>query len=112
MTTCPPEIAEVLLAMLETGLLRIRALAWSGQADRCAIEADHLHNLPGLLADYSPERLHYYWDVERVSYIDQDSEDQCEGWGPLWQRLYPHVERISASPKEPSRALPRTDRTG
>jgi len=53
--TCPTEIAEILTEILRTGLLRIRALGWSGNAERCAIEADHLHNVPDLLAHYSPE---------------------------------------------------------
>src|SRR4051794_35947663 len=55
--SCPPEIAAVVLELMETGLLRIRSLGWSGQADRCAIEAAHIHNLPGLLTDDSRERL-------------------------------------------------------
>ena len=35
---CPPEITEILAAILETGLLRIRSLAWSARSDDCAIE--------------------------------------------------------------------------
>src|ERR1043166_741489 len=42
---CPPEIAEIVTQIISMGLLRIRASGWSGNADRCAIEADHLHNL-------------------------------------------------------------------
>jgi hypothetical protein len=37
-------------------------------------EADHLHNLPQLLADYHPDRLRYYWDIERPSFIKQVPE--------------------------------------
>ena len=68
---CPPEIAEVLARMIAEGLLRIRAAGWSGRPDLCAIEADHLHNLPGLIADYSPDQLAYYWTVERPGYSER-----------------------------------------
>src|SRR5438067_2078010 len=84
---CPLEISEIVLKILETGLLRLRSLGWSGQADRCAIEADHIHNLPSLLSDFSPERLVYYWDSERPAYIAQLPEEQRGGWELLWQRL-------------------------
>ena len=80
---CPPAIAEVLLRILHTGLLRVRWCGWQGDAEACAREADHLHNLPSLLSDYSPERLHYYWQVERPGFEDQSASD----FKPLWDRL-------------------------
>src|SRR3954467_11677357 len=94
---CPPEVSRIVLAMLQTGLLRIRSLAWSGEADRCAAEADHLHNLPSLLAGYSEELLYYYWDVERPAYMDQVPPDQLAQWEPHWQELRPHVEALGTS---------------
>jgi len=94
MTSCPPEIARILLELLRWGILRIRALGWSGQADRCIVEADHLHNLPDLLAKYDPEQLLYYWDVERVCYIDATTREFAAAIEPLWQQLEPHVEAI------------------
>jgi hypothetical protein len=99
--SCPPVIAAVVLELMETGLLRIRSLGWSGQADRCAIEADHIHNLPGLLIDYSRERLSDYWEVERTAYLTQTPESQRTGWEPLWQRLRPHTETVGASTSLP-----------
>jgi hypothetical protein len=94
---CPPEVAEIVLRILESGLLRIRAAAWCGQPDRCAIEADHIHNLPDLLADYAREKLEYYWDVERSTYATLTPEPQLAGWETLWDRLRPHVEHVNAS---------------
>lgn len=88
---CPPEVCEILTRILQTGLLRIRALGWSGLAEQSALEADHIHNLPSLLADFSPERLAYYWDVERVSYLQQIPEDEREAWAPLWTSLQPYA---------------------
>jgi hypothetical protein len=84
---CPPEIAEVLTEMIQQGLLRIRAYGWSGRADLCAVEADHLHNLPGLIADYSPDRLAYYWTVERRCFLQQMPEPERAMWEPYWDKL-------------------------
>src|SRR5262245_48383576 len=92
MTSCPPEIAEILTEILETGLLTIRVLGWNGEADRCAVEADHLHNLPGLLANYCPEKLLYYWDVERVGYVEETPREFVAAWEPLWRTRERHVE--------------------
>jgi hypothetical protein len=92
MMSCPPEIAEILLEMLGRGLVKIRVLGWDGQADRCAVEADHLHNLPRLLAEYLPEGLLYYWDVERVSYIRNTPPEHLPVWESFWGQLEPHVE--------------------
>ena len=91
---CPPETAEIILKILETGLLRIRSLAWSGQADRCAVEADHIHNLPDLLSDFSRERLSYYWDVERPSYLGQTPEADFASWEGLWEELRPYANKV------------------
>jgi hypothetical protein len=85
---CPPEIAEIVCEILQTGLLRIRAL---GDAARCALEADHLHNLPGLLANYKPELLDYYWQVERVGFVERSTPEDIQGFEPLWKALAQHV---------------------
>ncbi len=91
------ELKDVLQEILTTGLLRIRALAWSGDATRCAIDADHIHNLPHLLVQCDSDGLAYYWDVERTSYIDQSEPEHVRTWEPLWQRLQPHVEAMASS---------------
>jgi hypothetical protein len=93
--TCPPEIAAVLLDMLGHGLLVCRASGWAGRSDQCAAEADHLHNLPGLLANYSPDRLRYYWEVERPSFAAACVPDALARWEAHWDRLRPLVEEAA-----------------
>lgn len=88
---CPPEIAEIVCEILRTGLLRIRALGWDRNPERCAIEADHLHNLPALIASFDPARLGYYWDAERVSFIKQSKPEDVGVFEPLWKSLAKHV---------------------
>jgi hypothetical protein len=84
---CPPAIADVLLKILQLAILRIRASGWSGDAVLCALEADHIHNLPGLLADYTGERLRYYWEAERPSFVRQSDPDNLATYVALWEQL-------------------------
>jgi hypothetical protein len=94
---CPTEIADTLLSILQTGLLRIRTLAWEGKADQCGIESDHIHNLPDLIAEFSREKLVYYWNVERPEYLKQVPKERSGEWEPLWQQLSERVDRLNLS---------------
>src|SRR6266542_306476 len=84
---CPPEIADIITRLIEAGILRIRAAAWAGDSARCAAEADHIHNLPGLLTNFSSETLRYYWDVERPAFLAQSGEVSLVTFHHLWQEL-------------------------
>ncbi|MBI5759876.1 MAG: hypothetical protein HZA46_15260 [Planctomycetales bacterium] len=88
---CPDDVREVVSDILTTGLLRVRSLAWAGDASRCAIEADHLHNLPSLLGNYEPEKLSYYWHVEKPAFESASRSVSLDEFDPLWARLAPHV---------------------
>lgn len=85
MMTCPPEIAEVLTEILRVAILRIRARGWEQNAAACAVEADHVHNVPSLLANYSDDAMRYYLDYERVSFAKKAVA--FGGFEELWQRL-------------------------
>jgi hypothetical protein len=84
---CPPEIAKIVHEILRIGIMRIRACGWNCQADRCAIEADHLHNLPALLTDYRPEMLEFYLRVERLGYTNRSNPEEIASFQPLWTSL-------------------------
>jgi hypothetical protein len=94
---CRSDVSQLQLEIIRTGLLSIRALGWSGDAERCAIESDHIHNVPDPLADFSLERLVYYWDVERNSYIKQSPLPQLAVWEPLWRELQIQVETLASA---------------
>jgi hypothetical protein len=93
---CSPEVYQLLLEILTTGLLRIRALGWSGDAERCAIESDLIHNAPDILAHFSSERLAYYWDVERISYIKPTAPPQLAVWESLWRELQIQLQALAS----------------
>jgi hypothetical protein len=71
MKSCPEVVRVAILESLRTSLLRVRSAAGAGDAPLCFIEADHVHNLPALLVNYSEDTLRFYLDVERPSYLDQ-----------------------------------------
>src|SRR5271166_3827485 len=91
---CPTEIDNILLCILQTGIMRIRTLAWQGRIEFCAIESDHIHNIPNLIMNYSHEKLIYYWDIERPEYVRQVSTEHSDDWVALWQRLGQEIEAI------------------
>jgi hypothetical protein len=88
---CPPEVARILINIATYGILHIRGQRWDGRGDDLVAESDHIHNLPALVADYSPDRLAYYWEVERPIYLRKRPE--CVAYfAQLWDELRPHVE--------------------
>jgi hypothetical protein len=90
----PRDLISLLSSMLSHGLLLIRAAGSQGRSDLCALEADHLHNLPTLMASSSPRELVHYWDVERPAYIDHAPESHRASWMPFWAALEPHVVQL------------------
>lgn len=74
--SCPPRIAAVLLEIMQRSILRIRS---SASHDGCFAEADHIHNLPSLIADYREELLAHY--------LNCFTRDELLGYEPLWQEL-------------------------
>ena len=84
--TCPSEIAEILLDILRHGLLAIRAKGWDDDANGCALIADHLHNVPTLLHNFSTDLLKFYWEVERPSFLSQ-SPLASSLFEKQWQKL-------------------------
>ena len=75
-------ITQVLLETLRVGILRIRAAAFAGRAEECALEADHLHNLPSVIQSRRPELLQYYLTVERPAF--ERRAPHAEEFSPLW----------------------------
>lgn len=91
---CPHDLAELLLTVIQTGVLRIRAAGWAGDATRCSAEADHIHNLAALARDYADERLRYYWHVERVAFINRIGTSGTAQFEPIWDQMRAFVDKI------------------
>ena len=86
---CPPEIAPILLQIIQLGILAARIGGWEDNPERAVLEADHIHNLPALLLKFSPEMLNYYWEFARPSYIHRHRElgYKRTGFENLWEQL-------------------------
>lgn len=95
MSNINDELKSVLLDLLRVGLLRIRAYGSDGDAEKCAIEADHLHNLPGLARNPRVELLSYYWNVERAEFIKRAGD--LEQFEKYWKRLRELLESSKSS---------------
>jgi hypothetical protein len=96
---CPPEVADPVARILYKAIVTIRGAAWNNMSTYCAIEADHIHNLPSLLRGYSRECLEYYLDVERRGYIRDLEELQdmdAEVFRPMWVELERYLGREPA----------------
>jgi hypothetical protein len=83
------------LALLHRGLVMIRNHAHAGHLDLCRIEADHLHNIPTLLAETNEHRHVCYIEGERGQYLERLRE--------LGATEY--LERVSIWYSEPWRVL-------
>lgn len=66
---CPTAIASVLLRIIKSGVLNIRYLINKGEYNFSAIEANHIHNLPSLIEDFSRDSLEYYINIESSEYL-------------------------------------------
>jgi len=92
---CPEEIEETLLQILSFALINVRAFSSMNEdAKRCGIEADHVHNLPGLIASYSSSGLRYYVNIfvsEYVRLVGADS-GTAKMFKPHWEQLGKYLE--------------------
>ncbi len=87
------------LQVLRTAVLNIRLLGEQGRAKQCAIEADHVHNIPELLQTGNPGMEQYYWDVERTNCLRQADPVLASIFKPLWDQIEESRESAkSASP--------------
>ncbi len=84
---CPPDVARVLLDVLRLAALEIRARGWQGDAAGCAVAADHIHNLPTLLGEFSDDLLRFYWDVERPEFVRRSKGADLSEYKSLWAEL-------------------------
>ena len=68
---CPDEVATAALEIIQKAILSIRFAAYQKDPNYCAIEADHIHNLPGIILSYRKVNLEYYLNIERESYVER-----------------------------------------
>jgi hypothetical protein len=92
----PPFIQESLLRILKHGLLNIRYYAEGKNLERCAIEANHLHNIPSLLETFSVDLLKFYIDIEMREYVRETNNQVPEEVRRAWIALTDWVSQQSS----------------
>ena len=85
------QVRDILLRLCSTALLRIRSFGGRGEADMCAIEADHVHNLPALVDNFSFLALSRYYVLDRPGYLKRATKP--EEFYPIWEELREWMER-------------------
>ena len=99
---CPARIEPTILEIVRCALLNIRSSGWDSNAAECALEADHVHNLPTLILDYSDGAVKYYLGPCREQYIrgmQNNDTGALQRFQPLWdqlERLVTEGQAISA----------------
>ena len=84
---------QIYIEILEVALVRIRDLALSGAFEQCAVEADHVHNLPSLVGEANEQRHVYYLQGERSLYLERLDRSSTNAkyvlvrYAPLWTQL-------------------------
>lgn len=94
------ELRQILLEIIRDGILTCRINGWGGNAANCAIEADHIHNLPDLVLNLSLEYLTYYYDVSRAVYMKETPA--AARFSKQWERLGAILEEMRAEQPTPS----------
>lgn len=84
---CPQPFLEPLTEILKIGLLNIRLAAAKGDAQRCYVEADHLHNLPSLICNYRQELLKFYLEVEKPTFEKNSVGADLRLFEQQWAKL-------------------------
>ncbi len=62
---------RIYIEILGFALPQIRNAAQAGLVEYCAVEADHIHNLPSLIGESNELRHAYYLDAEREWYLER-----------------------------------------
>jgi hypothetical protein len=87
---CPDEVAEAVLNIMENAVLSIRLAGHGKNPEYCAVEANHIHNLPGLILRYRKEKLEYYLDAEVPGYVErlkQWTDTSPNAFEEQWRKL-------------------------
>ena len=83
----PDELQESLLAIIEIGIENIRFRCEGGRYESCEAEANHIHNIPGLLREFSADRLAYYLEVELPQYLREIGNNPRSDLPEHWEIL-------------------------
>lgn len=91
------EREKAYLDILERGILNVRALLARGDVRQAVVEANHVHNLPGLLRGDAGQTEQDYWDFARVTYLRESGAGWPSAFREVWDALEPQASTRSPS---------------
>ena len=87
MIECPDELITCFSSILKQGILNIRLHAEERDSQACFIEANHIHNIPELIRDFSFDLFEYYLTVETKQYKADLNSKVLSGIEKEWELL-------------------------
>ena len=100
--TCPELLRFAFHELLRYALIFIRSEC--NDSKFVFAHSDHVHNVPTLLSDFQPERLRYYWEVERPCFIRNLPEGRKppERFEAIWVTIEREYLRLCTPTTEPN----------
>ena len=94
-----PQVLKAFEQILSDGLLRIRGAT---SLPFCQHEADHLHNIPAIIANPLHRLIKYYFAAERPSYHKLPSAEAKQSaeqhYGKQWQVIAEYLDQEATNP--------------
>jgi hypothetical protein len=92
---------EAYLEILQSGLAAIRNSATAGDIEHCRAEAEHLHEIPGLVGERRVERHRCYISQHRAAYLEWANKSNRRVVDELIHFFYARAWRILESRFQP-----------
>lgn len=74
--------------LLKVGFLLLRKASDENDTEWVAKEVEHLHNIPSLIGDQNTSRHRFYWDKERVPYMEWVKANASQVHRELVEAMY------------------------
>ena len=106
-------LGKLYVELLRRGLTVMQLAARENDLDWLKSEVDFLHNIPSLIEEANESRHRYFWDVERVRYLeciqklpenpDSDRESTFALYGEILTRIGKEIRDMDTRDKNESR---------
>lgn len=97
------ELDDQYKMLLHVGFIVLREALHSGSADWAKAELEMLHNVPSLIGETNSHRHRYYWEKERIAYVEWMKKFGSEYaqsrmatfYEPIWESLGKEIEMLT-----------------
>lgn len=100
MNNAPKQIQDALTEIIYYGILMIRSEAKVGNSARCLIDAEHIHDLPNTINEYSDDRLLCYYPARVQAYLSATKGANVNCFRPAWLVIDQHLKARGKIPYE------------